>query len=328
MVRRRGCLAAAVLAAAVATCGACAPTGRPAGTGTEPPATPSAPATVVPGTPDAAASEAGSSGTTDPSLDALASQAEELATRLATPAPGGPVLGADVSWPQCPEGMGIPERRTLGKPMPLPTARYVVIGLTNGPAFTRNPCLADQVTWARERGLAVAAYSVLSFPSAAQLRAHGRSGPYDGSSRLGALRNVGHRQALVNVEALRAAGLVTPIVWLDVEPVPDFDWSSDPQANAAVVEGAARGYRDAGYRIGVYSTPYLWEQIVGGLRLGVPEWRAAGETSMQEALSRCGEDWSIQGGQPVMGQWVADDRDHNVTCPGVDLAPWFHGAGR
>jgi hypothetical protein len=77
--------------------------------------------------------------------------------------------------------------------------------------------------------------------------------------------------------------------------------------------------------VGVYSTPYLWEQIVGDLALGVPEWRAAGPTSRAEAQERCGEDWSIQGGEAVMGQWVEGQRDLDVTCPGIsrDLGRWF-----
>ena len=58
--------------------------------------------------------------------------------------------------------MGIPERPTLGLPEPLPTAQYVVIGLTNGPGFTANPCLADQVDLARSRSLLTSAYAVAS----------------------------------------------------------------------------------------------------------------------------------------------------------------------
>ncbi len=109
-----------------------------------------------------------------------------------------------------------------------------------------------------------------------------------------------------------------PIVWVDVEHVPDFEWSDDLEANAAVVQGAARGYADAGYEVGVYSTPHLWRDVVGDLALGLPEWRAAGQTSQAEALARCGEDWQIQGGPAVLGQWVAGQRDLDVTCPGVD----------
>lgn len=238
----------------------------------------------------------------------------------------GPVLGGDISWPQCPTGLGIPERPTLGLPMPPPAAKYVIIGLTNGPAFTPNPCLADQVAWVRERELLVAAYAVNSYPDDATLRRYGDDGPYDGSQRLGALRNVGYQQARYNLANMVAAGLRTPMIWLDVEPVPIFEWSDDKVANAAVVEGAARGYTDAGYEIGFYSTQFLWDTVVGDFALGIPEWRAAGETSRAEALARCGEDRAFQGGRALIGQWLQDNRDLNVTCPGVarELDRWFH----
>lgn len=234
--------------------------------------------------------------------------------------------GSDISWPQCPEGMGIPERRTLGLPMPEESSEFVIIGLTNGPAFTPNPCLVDQVAWARENRQLVAAYAVVSFPQRDQLRRFGDEGPFDGSSRLGRLRNAGYQAGLYSVQVMERAGLPSPIMWVDVEPVSDFEWSEDRVANAAVVEGSVRAYRDHGLRIGFYSTPHLWSQIVGDYATGAPEWRAAGESPMSEALERCGEDWSIQGGEAVMGQWLADSRDHNITCPGqeLDLAEWFH----
>lgn len=262
-------------------------------------------------------------------LQALARLAEAAAAALpSTRAPRprtGEVLGGDVSWPQCPRGMGIPERRTLGRPMPLPTAAYVVIGLTNGPGFTVNPCLADQVRWARERRLLTAAYAVVSLPDDAAVAEHGADGPYDGSTPLGALANAGYQQALANVVSMRRARLASPVIWVDVEPVPDFEWSGDVTRNAAVVEGAVRGYRYAGYRVGIYSTPALWRGVVGDLALGLPEWRAAGQTSRAEARSRCGDDWSIQGGRAVLGQWVEDERDQDLTCPGTsaELARWF-----
>ena len=231
-----------------------------------------------------------------------------------------------MSWPQCPKGMGIPEKRSKGAPLPLDTAEYVILGLTNGPGFYPNPCLPDMVDYVRERGLLVAAYAVGSFPDQATVERYGELGPFDGSTRDGALANVGYQQARFNVTSMLRTGLETPIVWIDVEPVPDFEWSSDKQANAAVVRGLARGYRAAGYRIGVYSTPLLWEIVVGDLSLGVPEWRAAGLTSRAEAQSRCGEDWVIQGGRAVLAQWVAEGRDHDVTCPGTsdELRRWFH----
>ncbi len=238
----------------------------------------------------------------------------------------GIVLGNDVSWPQCPKGMGIPQKRTLGLPMPVPEAKYVILGLTNGPAFTPNPCLASQVQWVKQRKLLAAAYAVNSYPDASTLARHRADGPFDGGTRLGALSNVGYQQAKYNLSTMRRAGLDTPIVWLDVEPVPIFEWSSDTTANAAVVRGAARGYTDAGYRIGAYSTQALWQTVVGDLRLNIPEWRAAGQTSREEALRRCGRDRMFQGGDAVLGQWVEASRDFNVTCPGTapQMHRWFH----
>jgi hypothetical protein len=245
----------------------------------------------------------------------------------ARPVPWGKVIGADAGWPQCPPGMGIPQKKSHGGPMPLEDSKYVILGVTNGPSFTPNPCLADQVRWVRERGMMLAAYAVHSYPSGQELATYGGKGPFDASTRLGRLANVGYQQTRYNLGVMKRAGMVSPILWLDVEPVPDFDWSSDLQANAAVFRGAARGIRDAGLKVGAYSTPALWQGVVGDFSLGgVPEWRAAGQTSQAEALSRCSEDWAFQGGPAIMGQWVQYDRDRNITCPGAPgaMTDYFH----
>ena len=245
---------------------------------------------------------------------------------LPTPHDRGIVEGGDASWPQCPKGMGIPQKRSEGKPMPLDTAEFVLLGLTNGPGFHANPCLASQVAWVKERHLMAAAYSILSYPVGKDLATYGGSGPFDASTREGRLSNVGYREARFNLASMHAAGLSSPIVWLDVEPVAGFDWSDDVRANAAVVQGATRGYTDAGLRVGIYSLASMWERVVGDLRLGLPEWRPAGGTSRAEALRRCGADWMFQGGTAALAQWVEDDRDRDVTCPGTStyLSLWFH----
>ena len=240
--------------------------------------------------------------------------------------PAARTFGADVSWPQCPKGMGIPQKRTEGRPMPTDAARFVVLGLTNGPSFVANPCLEDQVRWVKDRHLLAAAYSVVSYPDDRTLAQLGGHGPFPGDTRLGALRNVGYQAALYNLDTMRRADLQTPVIWIDVEPVTGFDWSPDVVANAAVVQGMERGYRDAGFRIGYYSIGSLWARVVGTLRTGAPEWRPAGERGLGEALRRCGATWSFGGGPGVLGQWIEDGRDRNVICPGAapDLRAWFH----
>ncbi|SFB70863.1 hypothetical protein SAMN04487968_10166 [Nocardioides terrae] len=245
---------------------------------------------------------------------------------LPTPVAQGPVEGADVSWPQCPKGMGIPQKRSQGAPMPLPSARFVVLGLTNGPGFHPNPCLAAQVAWVKQRHLMAGAYSVISYPEKRHFDEFGGQGPFEAGSTLGRLANIGYQQALFNIRTMQAAGLDVPAVWLDVEPVNGFDWTSDTERNAAVVRGAAKAYADQGLTVGVYSTVALWQRVVGDLRLSLPEWRAAGETGRAEALRRCGADRMFQGGAPILTQWVEDGRDRDVTCPGGStyLPLWFH----
>jgi hypothetical protein len=284
------------------------PLARPSAQPTAPSARPSVPISVAP----------------------LPTRASRPTTESSRPAPKprliGAVEGADASWPQCPKGLGIPQKRTLGAPMPLESARFVVLGLTNGPSFTPNPCLRDQVAWVRERRMLVGAYAVHSRPDATTVAQLEDKGPYDGSTRLGAQSNVGYQQALYAVAQMRAAGIRSPYVWVDVEPVPDFDWGDDLEANAAVIEGAVRGYRASGLKVGFYSTPLLWRTVVGERTFGgLPEWRAAGQTSRAEALRRCGPDWSFGGGPAFMGQWVQYGRDRNVTCPTATgrLTDWF-----
>lgn len=236
------------------------------------------------------------------------------------------VVGGDVSWPQCPVGMGIPARRSLGLPMPGDRARFVVIGLTNGPAFTPNPCLDSQVQWARDRRIPVSAYAVATWPTARQLSRYGASGPYAGTTRRSRLRNVGYAEGRYNLRRLAAVGLAVPHVWVDVEHYSIRPWSGDRRDNRAVVRGVVRAYQDAGVATGFYSTALQWADIVGRVAWGLPEWHTAGPRSRSVALTRCA-DAPFQGGPVVLAQWWTDTADHDLVCPAgpaaTDLPAYF-----
>ena len=281
------------------------------------------------GDPEAEVESTSPSVSAEPGKKASTSPAPQKSIKVPSLPPAedrGIVEGSDMSWPQCPKGMGIKERRTLGLPKPLDSAEFVIIGLSNGPAFRPNPCLAAQVEWAKERKLMTSAYAIVSFPEEKDIRDRGDDGPADASTRIGQLTNVGYQQARWNLDQMERAGLESPSVWLDVEPVKVWEWSDDIAQNQAVVKGALEGYRDAGKRVGVYSIGGLWTPIVGDLQLQLPEWRPAGETSRAAALERCDGEWMVQGGAAVIVQWLERDRDRNVTCPGesVQLPLWFH----
>jgi hypothetical protein len=235
--------------------------------------------------------------------------------------------GRDISWPQCPTNVGFGGRNGLGQPMPDPGVRFVVVGLTNGRAFTPNPCLDQHLAWVRRHHAAAAAYAFAAFPSRAQLRRHRYNGPYDGRTGFGALKNAGHAAAGYNIRVMQRHGFTSPHVWLDVEPSSSHPWSHRRKLNRAVVRGWIRGYRDAGYTVGVYSTPLLWRHILGGFRPGLPEWRTAGPATPRAALGKC-RDESIQGGEAVIAQWWTSRRDFDRLCPSADrrttMARYFH----
>jgi hypothetical protein len=227
-----------------------------------------------------------------------------------------PVAGRDVSWPNCPKGMGIPARRTLGKPMPPESATFVVIGLTNGPAFHPNPCLSAQVDYAKSHHLWAAAYAVVTYPTRSQLREYGAAGPEPAGTSAGRLWNTGWAQARRNLEVMQEAGLDSPIIWVDVEPVsPPAPWSDNRRANLTVLRGAMAAYRAAGRDVGFYSAPGMWRDIVGRARFGLPEWRTAGLSTRRAALAKCRRD-SFQGGPAVIVQWYSLREDFDLLCAG------------
>jgi hypothetical protein len=233
--------------------------------------------------------------------------------------------GRDIGWPQCPRNVGFRGHNGLGQPMPENGVQFVIIGLTNGRAFTPNPCLDRHLRWVRNHHVQAAAYAFASYPTRWQLKHHRHRGPYAGRSRLAALGNFGYATALYNIATMRAHGFLTPHVWLDVEPSSSQPWSHRRGWNRAVVRGWVRGYRDAGYTVGFYSTTNLWQGILGRMRLGLPEWRTAGPVSPRQAAAKCrGE--SIQGGQAVIAQWWTDHRDFDRLCPGTSavMERYFH----
>jgi hypothetical protein len=235
--------------------------------------------------------------------------------------------GRDISWPQCPPNVGIPDLRGLALPMPEPGVDFVIVGLTNGRAFTPNPCLDRHLGWIRRHHVWASAYAFTTYPTRAELKRFGRQGPYRARSLHGRLSNAGYAAAQYNIRTMQRHGFATPHVWLDIEASSSRPWSRHGDRNRAVVKGWLHAYRTAGYRVGFYSTIHIWEQILGRARFGLPEWRTAGPDTAAAALGRCRER-SFQGGPAVVAQWWTSRRDYDRMCPGHgsqrSMETYFH----
>ncbi|HET6653397.1 MAG TPA: FG-GAP-like repeat-containing protein [Nocardioides sp.] len=237
-----------------------------------------------------------------------------LLPTIAPPAQAAPLLGHDISWPQCPSSVG-----GFDLPLPPDSTQFVIVGLTKGLPFTENPCLASQVDWVQDRSKPAHGYAMAAFPTSAQLSTYGSQGPWSTTTRAGQLSNVGYAEAKYAVATLARIGWRPPVVWIDVEPRPAQPWPSSSAAqrleNRYVVEGLMRGLRDNGYAYGLYSYANGWQEITGGWRLpGVPVWATAGRLDYpDEALDRCTQA-SFSGGRVYLSQWYDDTRDYDRTC--------------
>jgi hypothetical protein len=223
------------------------------------------------------------------------------------------VQGADISWPNCPKGEGIPSRRSAGEPLPLPTAQFVVIGLTNGPGFYPNPCLTNQLRWAKNHQKLIAAYALTTYPTKAEIATYGATGPYDSTTRQGALKDAAYAEAAYNLSTLSAVGLTVPMIWVDVEPYPVAPWSHNLAANRAVISAVTAAYQAAGYQVGIYTNPNGWPEVVGNAQLtDLPTWSTIGAGRLPGARRQCGRGPS--GGPDWMVQWWIGNRDYDVLC--------------
>jgi len=193
-------------------------------------------------------------------------------------------VGYDVSYPQC--GRTPPKRAAFG-----------IVGVNGGAPRTSNPCFSAQVTWARTTQ-ANAVYLNTSWSGRGDPAAYGR--------------------ALVDdaIERERQAGVTgVSMWWLDVELA--NTWNGSTQENATVLDAMAARLQQAGVRVGIYSSPAMWQEIAGDWAPGLPVWNATGPGTRSSATAGCAE--SFAGSASAMVQWVEKSGarllDHNLVCP-------------
>jgi hypothetical protein len=205
---------------------------------------------------------------------------------LPDPAPPAsvPVLGYDVSHPQC------------SRKLPT-TGGFGIVGINRGRPLSSNPCFARQSAWAAAKpGRAV--YINTGYPGTGDPVAYGRHLVDD---------------AIAREHAAGVGG--TTVWWLDVETV--NTWEGTTQENATVLDSMAAHLQELGVRVGIYSTPTMWLEIAGTWEPGLPVWYATGPGTQTSAGQAC--DKSFAGSPAAMVQWVQSASggllDHNLICP-------------
>ena len=215
----------------------------------------------------------------------------------------GSRYGIDVSWPQCEQVL--PD-------LPID---FAVIGLTDGQAESVNPCLAEQVAWAKSVKARVGFYVVPNSPSADTLSRAADLGQCAAADVECRYFQAGVLQARHALAAAEAADVSARTWWLDVEESHYGTlWGEDPDANVAVLQGWRAELERTRHDVGVYSTSGYWAMITDGWSVDLPQWVAVGESGFAAAQAACAQPFTT--GPVVLTQWLTGPLDGNLVCPG------------
>lgn len=223
-------------------------------------------------------------------------------------------LGRDVSWPQC------------GEALP-PRGAFNIVGINGDLANELNPCFAQELRWAgaktagspgkttsfyanvADTGSRVDGKKVTDWPS------HGRT-PYGvcaGKDTKACSYEQGVQFAKADAASL-PKGLLHPLIWLDIEP--EHSWLRQTANNRATVEAMTKVFRKEGDRVGIYSSPSAYAEIMGqapeGSNLaGLPDW-ILGATTEGTAEANC--DQTGFTGKIVLAQIAGSNFDRDLVC--------------
>lgn len=224
-------------------------------------------------------------------------------------------LGYDLSYPEC--AAADPGRPAFG-----------IVGVNGGRAFTGNPCLAREYSWALTATSPVQPHLAFymntgnpgpgaspHWPAAGTVAPQ----PCDGSANGACAYDYGWLAAQDAVARARAVagGLATQVPWwLDVEV--ENSWSADTMANSADLQGAVAYLRSVGVAsVGIYALSTGWEQIIGtsapqnGPFAALLNWRP-GARSIAEAPGWCAR--TVTGGRVKFTQYPLGGFDANYPC--------------
>ena len=230
---------------------------------------------------------------------------------------------------------------TLGYDVSFPTKSYptwfhfAIVGVTRGKAFRHNERLAHQYIWAKfGSASAPTLYMNLNAPYGSTVAGNIGSpkscSPRDTvatSTEPTACEgyNYGYNAAKDAYTYARGSGAESRLWWLDIEEA--NSWSDTLAVNGATIQGAIDYLNSQNIRVGIYSMPYMWNNIagkdfipaqtLGGAKVSIPLWLPIGIKTLVGAINTCVTAKSFIKGSPIwLIQYVANSTaiDQNLAC--------------
>ena len=259
---------------------------------------------------------------------AVLSQSPLADARTTSAPPPAAASGHDISWPQC--GAAYPADGAFG-----------IVGVTDGRAWSTNPCLASEYQWAASYPRTPDLYMNTANPAPHSSYYWPASGAKDPAlcrdatitTDPGCAYDYGWHTAADALATSKSSlgNNAQGVWWLDVET--GNTWNGDASSNAADMQGSIDyllAQHVAG--VGVYSTGYQWGVITGGYATGnsstyasawsseftspnglagVPSW-VAGASGPSDAPSYCSS--SFLGTTTWLVQYIAGGFDVDYAC--------------
>jgi hypothetical protein len=207
-------------------------------------------------------------------------------------------MGFAISYPQCP------------KSFPNSSYGYGILGVTKGRSFTHNPCLKDEISWARRAQYHPSFYINLSFPQDKYPTLIKSFNCRAGDQKCAAY-HFGYAIAQDAYNYAQSQGLADAPWWLDMQTI--STWSSSKNTNAQVVQGAADFYKNKHLPVGLSTTPYQWDQIAGDYVTNLPNW-VPGRIDQQIAAQYCSSGKSYSGGWVQQVAYVEKNFEVVYAC--------------
>jgi hypothetical protein len=233
-----------------------------------------------------------------------------------------PPVGYDVSYPQCSDSYPS-------------NVLFAVVGVNGGLAHNANPCLGDELRWARgapgqkrPKQPALSLYidtgnpgtQVSEWPKGGHAPVYGACNGLltNACSYIYGVQRAAYSYRLVAASD-PAAAKGAPW-WLDVELT--LSWAGTYQLNIAALRGYVTGLHNAGATgpIGIYSTSVQWKEITGltaqttqsAFKIQLPDW-IAGTDALTGARQNC-TGGGFTGVAPTLAQYQIGQFDADLRC--------------
>lgn len=225
-------------------------------------------------------------------------------------------IGYDVSFPQCDAN--------------LPAAgAFTIVGVNEYLPTIPNPCFQELAEWAEGASgttgqPALAVYATAANPAAEDVPTWPQSGENmygscAGEDSQACAYQYGQDRITNNLQTIAPRSASGLKWWIDVEPEYSWETGGDgQQRNRAVLEGMVQTLQGQGAEVGIYSSPTIWQDIVGHTPAdsslnGLDIWMQGGQ-DLEQAEANCDMP-SFTGGQVVIAQAATEGYlDRNVIC--------------